>query len=1070
MYRTPHDGRDMTFAALGPLEVRKADRIVRLSGKQRAVLGMLLLNANAVVPRDRLVEGLWNEPPSSAVANVQTYVSGLRRVLLNGESGGSSRLRTQGHGYVLTADPVQLDLLEFTEAAERGRRQMARGDLAMAERELGHALSLWRGHPLEDVALSDLVAPRLAELAEQRMRAWTTWIDVRLSRSPADELIGELRTAAAAHPLREPIWEHLILALYRARRRGEALDCYQQARTILADELGIEPGPNLQRLHMAVLHDDSSLMRPLDERAGEEEGSDDHGATLGGWMRPAELPRDIRGFVGRAREQDLLGMSLPHDGATAPEPAGPNLWVVSGTAGVGKTALAVHWAHAAKDAFPDGQLHVDLYGFDRRRDPVEPAAALSQLLQSLGVPAAQVPGGSDEREKLYRSMIAGRRVLVVLDDARTAEQVRPLLPGHGEAVVLVTSRFRLGDLVVRHDARSLPLAALTTEDARELLAHAVGHERLATETEAADELACLCGHLPLALRIAAANITGGPDGAIAGMVAELNQGDRLAGLSVDGDAEESVAAAFRLSYDSLRPEHQKLFRLLGLIPGPTFTPPAVAALAGCSRSAAADRLKALAAAHLIDHDGGRVYRMHDLLRRYAADRADREERRKEQRRALTGLFTYYLNGVDAAGLTISPSTFRPRHGLPRRTSHAAMDLAEAGTALAWLQAELENIISVISFCLANGPLLFVWRIMDALRPFLSMGIYREEWLELGRQGLEAAERVGDRQAQATVHMSLGVAHLILGQLSLSERHLEQALESGTESGWLEGTAEASTHLSGVLLRNKNPGRAMQLARSAIDLYREHGHPSGEAAAHTILGYSHWLVGDLSQALRHQEQAHSLYLRTSSEYGQAICLTELAATLHDLGDLTGAAARYAMALAICERLKAPARQVQALVGLSRVQTEMGEHEAALRNAELAVELARRSRNRRAETSAFDALARACFALDRHDDARDGHRRALRAAEHVGVAVDIVQVLIGMTECRGPGSDREDFSATVLRAMAIAKEHGFRLFEGKAAEVLAKADESEIATARRRVAITAYERTGHRHGAERVRRLL
>ncbi|MFI0479120.1 AfsR/SARP family transcriptional regulator [Actinomadura sp. 9N215] len=1086
------------------MEVRPAGDAVGLTGRQRAVLGVLLLNANAVVHRDRIVDALWDDPPRSAIANVHSHMSGLRRALMGGtpgqtgqtaqaaqagqaaQTGLTSLLDTQENGYLLRVERTELDLLAFDDAAENGRVRAEQGDLTGAERELDYAVSLWRGEPFQDVTFSDKMIPSLTELAERRMRTWTLWTDVRIALGAAEELIGELHSAANAHPLREYIWQQLMLVLYRARRRGDALDAYQRARSLLVEELGIEPGPDLQRLHTAILNDDPALCRAArpgetslaryQAKAQEAEETPrsrppDGKEDMAGRIRPSELPRAIARFAGRGTEQARLDAVLPAAPA-AGTPAGPTFWIVSGIAGVGKTALVVHWAHKVKDAFPDGQLYVNLQGFNPLREPLDPAMALSQLLRSLAIPAAEVPAGVDEREKLYRSVIADRQVLLLLDDARSAEQVRPLLPGHSKAMVLVTSRFQLGDLVVHDGAEPLPLAVLTPEDTRELLAQALGHDRLVRERNATDELARLCGHLPLALSIAAAMLSTSPEEPIASIVDQLGKGALLSELSVDGAWEGTVGSAFQLSYQSLRPEHRRIFRLLGLVPGPMFRPSAVAALAGCSDDDAAKGLKALAASNLIEHHGERVYRIHDLLRQYAADRAEEQETPDGRRQALNGYFSYYLNGADAAGLTISPSTFRlPDDATDRPPPSAGPPSAgppsEAGAALTWLQCELENLVAVVTHCTTHGPPTFAWRIMDALRPFLTVGIYREEWLDCGRRGLEAAEEAGDRQAQAAMHISLGVACLALGRLRVSELHLERALEASTDSGWLEGEADAVTQLGAIRLRTGDVSEAIMLGRRAIRLYRQRGHLSGEAMAHAVLGYSQWLFGDLPQALRHQKRALSLHERAGNEYGQAICLTELATTLHDKGDHACAVRNYLAAVAICERLGAPARLVRALAGLSRVQSCDGDPADALRNAQRAVTVAYQSRDRRAESSALDAMARACFALRRPDAGREYAEKALWAAERVGLPWDIAHVLIGMA---GHCPDDGGLDALGRRALTIAREHGFRLLEGRAAEALVKVHADREAAGWARAALRVYQEIGHAPGTARVQHIL
>lgn len=1088
---------EITFAVLGPLEVRQADRLIRLSGKERAVLGVLLLDVNTIHSRDRLVDALWDEPPSSAIANLHTYVSGLRRALSDAPAGQGLRLETRGKGYSLAVDRDQLDLLLFTDAVERGHQSAVQGALVAAERELASAVALWRGLPLSDVPLSDRTTPRLTQIEEWFERVWGEWNNVRLSLGHHAELVSELRHAAEAQPLREPIWEQLLIALYGARRRGEALEIYQQARTALVNEMGIEPGPELQRLHGAILNDDPSVAWPLLDRrnpaaaplmksgasisppggppsspAVKGKEMADHGkrggpASVQGWVRPAEVPHDVRGFAGRSKELTVLSRSL--DAETA-EPDQANVWVISGAAGVGKTALAVHWAHAVADAFPDGQLYIDLHGFNPQRTPVEPAGALAQALVSLGVDPGRVPEGLEAREKLYRSVIRGRRLLLLLDDARTAEQVRPLLPGHRDAVVLVTSRFRLNDLIARDHAGTLPLAVLSPDESCELLSSALGAARLAAEPTTAQELGRLCGYLPLALRIAAANITGNPAGTITWMVNELSRGDRLTQLSVDGDRESAVGAALRLSYESLPRDQQQTFRLLSLLPVSTFTFRTVIAMLDCTADSAARNLTALSAAHLIEHQGADRYRFHDLVRLYAEDRAEKEEAPQSRLRALRAAFAYYVCGADAAGATISSSTFPLPCELPAQALRATFDLGDTALVLEWLQAELDNLVSMVSYSVTNDLVAFGWYIMDALRPFLSIGIYREEWLDLGQQGLDAAERTDNRPAQATMLLSLGVAELVSGRHEPAVHHLEQALDVSGKCGWPAGVTEAEAHLNGVRQRLSQFGEDNDHAGSALSLSKEAGRPNARAAANIVLGSAHWRFGDVAQALRCQERAYSLYQKTGRMFGQAISLTEVAAIRYELGDLSDAESAYSEALAICERIGARGRQVQALVGLSRLYGEKGSHGRALHNAELAATLVDLARDRRVRAEVLDALAHAYLALDRREEGHEYQQRALETAQRVGVPWDMAYILIGMTKRKVLGRDQAELRPFGYRALAITREHRFCFLEGKASEALAVIEAPDEAGPLLEGAIISYRQANHRAGIERIRRLL
>jgi DNA-binding SARP family transcriptional activator len=621
------------FRILGPLLVRSgAGWLPVPAEQQRLVLAMLLADAGRAVSIDHIVDALWGDrPPRRAVNTVQAYVLRLRRRL------GDGTLVTRGRGYELLVGDNDLDAAVFERLVTAGRRELDRGRAEAGAARLVKALALWRGPAFADVPVSPSLAARAMHLEQLRLIAEEDRAGALLDLGRQLEVVDDLRRLVDESPLRERRWALLMRALDGCGRRAEALHAFHRARRVLRAELGLEPGPQLREVQRAILTGSGSAA-PED--------------AVPARVVPAQLPADVSGFTGRDGPIDLLDALLRTDGEDAGTAA--VVAAIAGTAGVGKTALAVHWAHRVRDRFGDGQLYVDLRG---RADgpPVRPIEALARFLRALDVPPEQIPSDVDEAGALYRSLLARRRVLVLLDNAHDAEQVRPLLPGHPHCIALVTSRDRLGGLIARDGATPLPLDALTGGEARALLARLLGGARVADEPAAVADLAAVCDNLPLALRIAAANLSARPRTGIAGYVRRL-RADRLGGLEAGGDG---VRAAFDLSYAALPDPARRLFRLLGVVPGRDISVPAAAALAGARPAEAEPWLERLAIAHLVqEHAFGR-YTLHDLLRRYAAERAQAEEPETERRRALDRLYRYHQRGAGAAAAVLTETGHRP---------------------------------------------------------------------------------------------------------------------------------------------------------------------------------------------------------------------------------------------------------------------------------------------------------------------------------------------------------------------------------------------------------------------------
>lgn len=598
----------MEFRLLGPVEADSDGRPVNLgSRKQRLLLAMLLMSPNQPISSTRLAEMIW---PSGTPVSVRTVIHGLvyrlRRALA---AAGAARwqvsVSTLGSGYLINTDPTRVDAHRFQTALA----QAGRTDTDQRKVELLRAgLELWRGPALANAADDDVRARLCASLNEARLVAIEDLMDAELRLGRHHGLVFELTDLVDGNPGRERLAGQLMLALYRSGQTSRACDVYANTRRLLAKEYGVDPGPALRRLHTAMLRGDSTLDVPAPVGKGAD------------WPVPAQLPVGASAFTGRERQLaalDALLVTTVEDATSAP------VCVITGTAGVGKTELAVHWARARRDRFPGGQIFVNLGGHDSS-GPLTAAAGLAQALSGLAVPASRLPSGTSERSALYRSLLAGKRVLVVLDDAVGANQVRPLLPGGG--VVLVTSRYRLGGLVAREGAHQVDVDAFTPAEARELVRRLVGRRDAEFDDASLTVLAGLCAYLPLALRVAATNLAERPDLDVAEYLRRLRGDGRLTMLAVAGDDTTSVRVALRSSYRRLDPAARRLFRLLGHLPAPRVTARSAAALAGADLPTAQSLLNRLAAANLITGSSDE-YGFHELLHLYARELSRRADDR-----------------------------------------------------------------------------------------------------------------------------------------------------------------------------------------------------------------------------------------------------------------------------------------------------------------------------------------------------------------------------------------------------------------------------------------------------------
>jgi DNA-binding SARP family transcriptional activator len=893
------------FATLGPLVARRGEVELNLGPvQQRVVLAVLLLHPDQRMSREQLIDAVWGESvPTYAVNLLQKRISGLRKVLEAADPGGPApRLLTwTDAGYRLSVPPGCLDLRELDELTRAARSARAAGDHTTAAEALHAALRLWRGPPFEGLSspLLDQERERLAEqhigLLEQRIEA-----DLMVGAAAAD-LIIELRRLISEHPLRERLRGLLMLALYRSGRQAEALEAFREAHRHLRDELGVDPGLPLRRMHEQILTGDPRLGVPDDP--GDDWGLQGHaaassdaadpavprpGAGRGAHPAvPAELPRTLPDFVGRQDDIDSLDALLDRDFATDGRVA---VVVISGTAGVGKTTLAVHWAHHIRERFPDGQLYVNLRGFAPTA-PVEPGEAIRGFLDGLGVPAHRQPSNPESQAALYRSLLADRRVLILADNARDADQVRPLLPGGVGCLVIVTSRNELPGLVAMSGAAPLAVDLLSRAEARRLLDRRLGAARTAAEPRAVNDIIASCARLPLALTIAAARAASHPTFRLEMLAAELREIRGRLDAFDSGDPLTDIRAVFSASYQALSPVAARLFRLLGLHHGPDISTAAAASLAGLPPAAARRPLAELARAHLTTERMPGRYAFHDLLRAYATELAEEQDDPADRDAAVRRLLDHYLHTAAHAQQLLNPHHGEEVSLGSTEPGVTAERIAGHDSALSWFAAERATLLATMLAAGDAGIEPQSWQLICALTPFLEYQGYWHEW----REALEMSRLHGDASCQALVRRQLGRANVRLGRYDESDRHLHAALDQYTTLDDLVGQAHAHRDLCWQFDFQGRHQESLHHAERALELFRAAGHRSGEGRALNAVGWAHITLGDPQAALDHCRAALEIQLAIEDRFGQAETWDSLGYAYRHLGDPQQATSCYRRAL-------------------------------------------------------------------------------------------------------------------------------------------------------------------------------
>ncbi|HEY2699546.1 MAG TPA: BTAD domain-containing putative transcriptional regulator [Pseudonocardiaceae bacterium] len=910
---------------LGPLIIRAEHHdtpgISVPAGRQRVILATLLARANRVVSVAELAEFLWqDDQPSTASVTVRNYVKRLRDTLPT-EIG--ARIVTRDQGYEIAVGEDELDLLRFTRCYADAEAAVRTDAWQRAAELLDDGLPLWRGEPLSDVPSESLRRDDVPHLHEMYLQAWEWRADAAIRLGRPSDVIGDLRRLVREHPLRERFHALLMLAFHNTGSRGDAIRAYHVVRDMLVDELGVEPGWELQDLYRRVLG--------ANTRADEDPAPSTRATVVA-----RQLPAGIPHFVGREAELQRLSGLLDQ----ADTPGTVTIAAIDGMAGIGKTALALRWAHRLADRFPDGQLYVNLRGFDPTGRPVAPAEAIRELLDALQVSPERVPNSVYAQASLYRSLLAGTRTLVVLDNARDVEQVRPLLPGAASCLVLVTSRNQLTGLVALEGAHPLTLDVLTDDEAGELLSRRLGTDRTAGEPQATTQLIELCAHLPLALSIAAARAATQPMSLTRLTDGLRDQRTRLDVLDA-GDLASSARAVFSWSYDNLSEPAATLFRLLGVHPGPDISVPAAASLAAIPVRTAREALAELCRGRLLTERVPGRYSLHDLLRSYAMEQASEYDSVAERRGALHRVLDHYLYAANTAALRLEPS--RRALTLPDPPAGIAIvELDDYPAAFAWLDDESPVLVAIAQQAAGEFDT-HVWQIVWLLKDFLTRRGYRPEWIEMHHMALRAAQRLGDVAGQVLSLRTLANLHGAMDDFGKAAAYNAQALELhdqlddpmdkgrthltmswamdgiGDYAGALEHTwhayrlfgdhpellARALNNMAWIETKLDRAADALDHAQQALTLQRKTGERYYEALILDTIGHAHEGLGNHQAAIDSYLHSIAVHQEVGSEgYNRAVALVALGDVHQRLGDTTAADEAWRAALATLEELQHP----------------------------------------------------------------------------------------------------------------------------------------------------------------------
>lgn len=880
---------------------------VSVPGRLRSLLAVLGTAADEPVSFERLTAGVWGEdPPAEPRRALQVYVNRLRTRL------GADAITTHSSGYRLEVGGGDVDVRQFRLLAARAA---ASTDSVERLRLIDDALGLWHGDPFEAVAAAPLEEVEAPRLVEQRLRLIEQRFDLLMDRGreAAEPLIAEMDDLVRRHPLRETLWERLLTALDAADRGAEALERYAEVRALLSDELGADPGRGLQLLYARLL--EGEVVTTV----------------------PRQLLPDLPLFTGRESALAKLDDLLLGGGARTPVAV-----ALTGIGGTGKTALATHWAHRNHEQFPDGQLYVDLHGFSSQT-PLEPSAALETVLRGLGLTPEVLPAGLNERSALLRTTLSGRRTLLVLDNARDAEQVRPLLPG-GSVCVIITSRNQLRGLTAREGVHAVALEPLEFAEATDLLSSIVGHERVSQEPDSAREVAELCGRLPLAVAITAERVVRVSSVPLSEVAATLrDEAQRLAQLTVGDDEHSDLRAVFELSYALLDPESARLFRLLSLLPDGPFEISAVAALTGLDRTRAAEVLDSLAANHLVQQSGPTRFWLHDLLRVYASEQCAKRDGAVPAEAAVASAAHWLLGCLQAASTAVRPG--QPELPAPKMPA-AFHRVVEPFTfdgfadAIEWFRRERTSLIGWIDRIAEHGLHDHVWRLGVPLSLLMEITEHRTDAASLATLGRESVSHVDDPRATYAAQDCAGRAYVRTRRLDDADAALTIALGAAREAG--HGRAEAAILCSLGIVRRMvgDTHESLRILQNALDCI---GEPDGslleasESSVRVNIATAYYMLHSFDDAISATWAALQCAREAGDQWREATCLNNLTVMLELTCEYSAATDTFFEGERLCEQIGAPALVFDAHTARGRMLVVRGDRAGAQRAWEQALTL-------------------------------------------------------------------------------------------------------------------------------------
>ncbi|ANN15938.1 transcriptional regulator, SARP family protein [Amycolatopsis orientalis] len=907
----------MWIELLGEVKAQAGDHEIVLGPpRQRAVLAILALRANQTVSRAQLIDGVWGDAaPASVEGSVHTYIHGLRRALSIADDVVLTR---SGAGYQLAVGEHELDV-SVVESQLSDARELARAGRGSAAADLiGRCLALWRGNPLSGLPGPFAESERV-RLSELRYQLVEERAELMLACGRHRELISELCEAVEAAPFREGLRAQLMLALYRSGRRADALTEFEAARRVLADELGLDPGPALTDLHLRILRSEPELDTPTETPARTRSPV------------PAQLPHEAPDFIGRTEELDQL-----EQWCSTTRASGKALVIsaIDGAGGIGKTTLAVRFARTVLENYPDGQLYLDLRGFDPNRAPLSTSDALGHLLWALG--SARRRSEPDALASMYRTLLSDKRVLILLDNAVSTEQVRDLLPGTSNSLVLVTSRNRLSGLVARDGARRLTLGLLTEAEALELLRNTIGGQRVDDEVTYAAELVRLCGYLPLALRVAAEKISGDPDTSLRELVENLHAvQDRLDNLHVDDDEMTSVRSVISWSYTTLDTESARAFRLLGLVRAPRIDVHAAAALIDRPLTETSEILHALSEQHLLEPDANR-YGFHDLIKVYAGEMAEIGETAEMRRRASRELMVWYLHAMRAALLRLIKDYPLPALRIPP-SAHSLPEFETRESALTWYEYETKNIVALIEHAAELGEHELVWQLAwCTYNSFYSTGLM-SEWIQLLTIALASTEKLPNPGARARILMFLGIGNSRLGRNDLAVAHLKRGLAAVREIDNSHLHSSMLANLASTLREMKRYEEGIAYALEAVELTTHESSHYQKAGCIDSLCELYVESGRPEQALPYAEIGLRAARACDAVLLEANMMVNVAHAYRDMGDSSKAMHEYEATLELCRRLGDRYHEALALLGTAELHRRANRYPPARKFALLALDI-------------------------------------------------------------------------------------------------------------------------------------